>query len=381
MKRLSAPISPKGWTMIELMLTISIMGLLVPTLTQLFTICYQGLSEVEMHLQLKQTNAMMALHFHEQVNSSKHMYQNTAGATAIINSLSIVASGAPAPATFSGSPSTYQLATAQSGATVSFDPAYAVASEFGNALFYADTDRSMYVKGVSYTAPLTISGSSVTNSGGYPCTVNLDIYRFYFDYLSSAGDMKPISGVTSYWLIEWQSVQFADAFEIQDLANADSNNVLEKSVVNYLVSQGMTLAYDPTQAGLTMVDGSGAVTGWSFYTLAAGSVPQSVTSLTVPMANWYPLSRMNSGAIASFNYSIPGNYAALGTSPSAPKIPAYCTASSVPNAFPGGFEVGIKGSSGGMQVLTRCVLVAQGNNKSGLVWDDTTSVNNARDIW
>jgi hypothetical protein len=203
--------------------------------------------------------------------------------------------------------------------------------------------------------------------------VNLDVYRFYFDYLSSAGDLKTIPNITNYWLIEWQSVQFVDAFELNDLANADTSGKLEQNVINYLTTAGnfangkaLTLAYDPSQAGMAMTNASGSVTGYSFYNLTNGTTMAPTTTLTIPMQSWTPLTRTSSGAIAGFNYGIPGNYPALGGNPPVPTIPKYASATTVANAFPGGFEVGIKGSAGGMQVLIRSVLIAKGNGKLGI---------------
>jgi len=372
--------SEKGWTLVELMMTVGIMGLIVPSLTILFTICYQGLSTSEMHIQMKALNEKIHLHLHEQINSSKHMFQNDTTISGGLNFISrLDMTSAPASVSFT------KMAVQQSGVTSTFSPAAgAVTSNFGDCLFYAAADRSLTISGVAYVAPLTISGASVKDSHNNPCTINLDVYRFYYDYLSTTGDQKPIRGVQNYWLIEWQSVQFVDAFELEDIGTADST--LQSNVIKALNSgiaatnnRPITYAWDSSQIAMT----SG--TNFAFYTLTSAGGMTGQAALTIPMQSYTPLTRISSGQVSNFNYGIPGNYLQLSSSPPVPQIPKYCYAvtagAPVSNVFPGGFEVGIEGSNGGMQVLVRSVLIARGNNKNGYIWDDNTSVSNARDIW
>ncbi|HTA77443.1 MAG TPA: hypothetical protein VK791_09825 [bacterium] len=361
----------RGWTIIELMMVVGIIGLIVPALTSLFMYCYQGLATAEMHLQLKALNEKMMLHLHEQMGGSKHMFQNDT-ASGGLNFIGQIAMGsAPASVSFSALPE------AQSGTTVTFSPAAgAVSSEFGDCLFYAEYDRPQTINGLSYPAPLTITG--VTNGAGKSVTLNLDVYRFYYDYLTSTGDLKRIANLSSYWLIEWQSVQFVDAFELLDIASTDGT--LFTHVINWLTTAGnfpsgqaITLAWDPTQTAMT----SGS--SYAFYQLSGGTTIGEA-SQSISIQNWTPLSRTSSGLIAQFNYGISGNYNNVYGDPPPPIVPKFAPSSSVTNGFPGGFEVGLQGSNAGMQVMIRSLLLARGNSKA-LVWDDETSVSSARDVW
>lgn len=384
----------RGWTIIELMMVVSIIGLIVPALTILFLYCYQGLGAAEMHLSLKALNEQMMLHLHERMNSTKHMFQNNASSGGLNFIGQIQMGSAPASVAFSKMPQ------GQNGTTITFSPAAgAVSSDFGDCLFYAAYDSAQTIgkdasgKPAIYPAPVTVGGSlpltmdnwttttttgPVMDSQGKAVTMNLDVYRFYFDYLTSAGDMKPLSRITSYWLIEWQSVQFVDAFELEDIGSTDST--LEKNVITWLTNganfptgQPMTLAWDPSQT--SMVD--------AFYQLTTGTTivqASYIANQGISMQNWTPLSRTNSGLISAFHYGISGNYSNQAGDPPAPNVPMFCPPNTTPTAFPGGFEVGIEGAGSGEQVLIRTLLVAQGNSKL-INWDNEVSTSNVRDVW
>jgi type II secretory pathway pseudopilin PulG len=386
----------RGWTIIELMMVCSIIGLVVPSLILVFQYCSEGLATAEIHLSLKQLNEQIMLHLHERMNQTKHMFQNNAASGGLSLIGQIQMGSAPASLSFSLMPQ------GQNGSTVTFSPAAgAVSSSFGDCLFYAAYDSPQTIgKDASgnadiFIAPVTVgaslsltqdnwtktttSATAVTDSSGKAVTMNLDIYRFYFDYLSSAGDMKPIPGVISYWLIEWQSVQFVDAFELEDIGSTDGT--LEKNVITWLCNganfpngQPLTLAWDPSQT--SMVD--------AFYQLSAGNtIVQSsyIANQSILMQNWTVLSRMNSGLVNNFNYGISGNYHNLAGDPPPPNVPMYNPPTSTANAFPGGFEVGLEGYDAGMQVMIRSLLIAHGNNRGGVLWDNENTVSSARDVW
>jgi hypothetical protein len=361
-------INRRGWTIIELMMVVGIIGLIFPALTTLFMYCAQGLATAEMHLALKSLNEQVMLHLHERMNSSKHMFQNNASSGGLSFIGQIQMGAAPASVSFS------QMPQAQNGTIVTFSPAAgAVAADFGDCLFYAAYDTAQTINGVNYAAPVTVTG--VMDSAGKSVTMNLDVYRFYFDYLSTAGDMKPIYNTTSYWLIEWQSVQFVDAFELADINSSD--NTLYQNVITWLTTssnftngKAMTLAWDPSQTAMT--NGS----SYAFYTLSGHTMTGSA-SQAIPYQSWTPLSRTSSGLIAPFSYGISGNFSNLAGDPPPPNVPQYAA---VNGSFPGGFEVGLEGANAGMQVFIRSLLIAHGNSRS-LIWDNEESISGARDVW
>jgi hypothetical protein len=311
--------------------------------------------------------------------SSKHMFQNNAssGGTSFIGQIAL--GSAPASMSFT------QMPQAQSGTTVTFSPnSGAVSTEFGDCLFFAAYDTPQTIGGVIYTSPITVAGANVTDSQGKAVTMNIDVYRFYYEYLSSTGDLKKVANLTSYWLMEWQSVQFLDAFELTDIASTDT--VLQQSVIKWLTTGAnfpsgnpITLAWDPTQTQMT--NGSGANETYAFWTLSGSAITGvSNPSGFITMQNYTPLSRTSSGLISNFNYGISGNYSNLAGDPPPPNVPQFAPPNTTATAFPGGFEVGMQGANGGVQVMIRSLLIARGNNK-GIVWDNETSVSSVRDVW
>ncbi|SRR5665213_64191 len=361
----------RGWTIIELMMVVAIIGFITPALLILFSYCYQGMAAAEMHLSLKAMNEQIMLHLHERMNSNKHMFQNNTSSGGLNFLPQIQLGTAPQPAAIT------LMAQTQSGTNITFSPAAgAVSNEYGNCLFYAAADTPQTINGKTYNAPLTVTG--VTDGSGKQVTLNLDVYRFYFDYLSIAGDLKKIPNLTTYWLIEWQSVQFVDAFELEDILGGDPT--LGANVISWLTTAGnfpsgqpLTFAWDPSQTAMT----SGS--SYAFYQLS-GSTTVGSANQSILEQNYTPLSRCNSGLISPFNYGISGNYTGLAGDPPPPNVPMFAPPNAAAAGFPGGFEVGLQGANGGMQVLIRSLLIAKGNNKS-LIWDNETSVSSARDVW
>jgi len=367
-------INHRGWTIIELMMVVGIIGIITPSLIMLFMYCYQGLATAEMHFSLKALNENIMLHLHERMGSSKHMFQNDTTVSGGLNFIGQIQMGsAPASVSFT------KMASTQSGATITFSPAAgAVSSEFGDCLFYAAYDTPQTISGVTYIAPVTVTGASVKDSSGKLVTMNIDVYRFYFDYLSSVGDMKPVPNMTSYWLIEWQSVQFLDAFELEDIQSVDTT--LYANVISWLTTGSnfpsglpMTFAWDPSQTAMT--NGS----SFAFYTLA-GSAMTGKSTQQILIQNWTPLSRTNTGLVSNYNYGISGNYQYLTGDPPPPIVPQFCPPTTTANAFPGGFEVGLQGSNAGMQAMIRSLLIAHGATKI-LMWDNQNTVTSVRDVW
>jgi len=200
----------------------------------------------------------------------------------------------------------------------------------------------------------------------------LDVYRFFFYYLTPT-NAKALRDIPSYRLVEWQSVPYVDWQEIFGVYNSD--NTLGQAVINWVTKAGTTnipggpiaTAYDPSQTDPTQ----------SFIPLTNGSystVPNA--SPTITQASWTYLTRISSGILSSgFNYGISSNSVTWKSAPAV--VPLFTTAS---GSFPGGFEVGMIGNAGGLEVLTRSLVVAQGAVPR-IVWNDQTMTHNTRDLW
>jgi type II secretory pathway pseudopilin PulG len=381
----------------ELMIVVALIAIITPSITYLFLKMSQGMAGDEMRSQLQALNEQTMMRVHERVEATRHLfmddlYYNTSTATTMSSGLSFIAAVTlgMAATTKANYPivTGAQLAQCQPIATVtntagSFSPASGTAADYGNCLLFGAYDSPQTIPGVTvvYRAPVTVQGAAITYSGttnaGMPATVTVDLYRFYFYYLTSANP-RPLSSTTSYRLIEWQSVQYADFFEISDI----SDGALKTSVVTWLATPGnpdpsitnyaVTLAWDPTQTDIRA----------AFYTLATTGATTPLTAvsaggnITIPEAYSQALTRVSSGLLSNgFGYGISPNSANWSSSPVS--VPLFATAN---GNFPGGFEVGISGSAAGREVLTRMVLVGQGATPK-IQYNEDTMVHNVRDVW
>lgn len=374
-------LSEGGWTLIEMMVVLALMGIVIPAVTMLFMKVRQAYASDEMHLQLKSANEHAQLRVHERLLQNVHMFQNNASGLGFKAVVGLTASDPP---TIAGS----KLPLAQPSTIMSFSPAAgSVPADFGNSLLFAafDFPQTFPAPGGAkvYTAPLTVYGPAtnnaysppvtITNSvrfsaanGGGPATVILDVYRFYYYYLTT--NDKALPNVASYRLCEWESAQYADASEINNI----TDGTVQAAVINWLINSPanfpggpITLAYDPTESTAAN----------AFFSLSGGAM-NSITA-NIVRADSTIVSQVSSGILTSgFFYGVCGNTAGWYLAPSA-KVPLYAAAS---GNFPGGFEVGIVGSGAGMQVLTRMMLVAQGASPQA-VWYDNSSISSVKDLW
>jgi prepilin-type N-terminal cleavage/methylation domain-containing protein len=353
--------SQKGWSLVELMIVVAVMGIITPALISLFLKLSQGMAADEMRLQLQSTNSNTLLRIRDRLLANRHFFQPDGEPF-----MNRVVLGAGAPATLVGSkPATFQTNS-------SFSPGTSTSASFGNCLFMAVYDSSTVVGTQNYYAPLTVKTGAipVTYSNGAPATLVMDVYRFYYYYLSATGakNFTSPANFNTYRLVEWRSVQFADFYEISDIQDPN----LQIQVVKWLAtagtaatgSQAITLAWDPTQSVVTS----------AFYTLNSAGVTAAVSGQTIPQSDWTYMTHMSPGIMSNgFKYGVasnspPWNYV--------PAVPLYGLAAS--NL--GGFEVGLEGNSLGEQVLLRCLLVAQGSAPK-IIYNDMTSVDTIRDVW
>lgn len=377
-----------GFTLLELLMTISIMAIITPAITFLFVKMTQGMAADEMRNAMASMNDRSLLRIHERVLSNKHMCQNdTSGQTY----LAMVKAGMSA-ATNTQYPilagSLLPLAQVNGvGGPGSFSPTVATAANFGNSLLFGSYDspqtvgKSNFIAPITIIAPYTTGPAATAGPGGTPlnATIVVDLYRFNYYYLTP-GQIPHGQPATFYKVIEWQSVQYADYYEI----NAISDGGLRTEVVNDLVNlptyvtgppynlsannglSPVVWAWDPTQS---------TPTANTFYNLTAGGGINLSLTASIQEGIVTKVTRISSGIMSSgFNYGIMPN-SSLYNAPI--QVPLFAAAS---GQFPSGFETGISGSSDGMEVLTREALVAKGASPIPIVYQ-TTMIHNARDVW
>jgi type II secretory pathway pseudopilin PulG len=364
-----------GWTLVELMLVVAMIGIITPAMTLLFFKVSQGFAADEMHTQLKSGNQQLLNRIHINLSASKHFFMGDASGVSFQNALSILAS---APPTILGDETLAQPQTSVSdsfGASVSdFEPA-----NIGNAILFAAYDSPETIinaagQAVVYqNSPMTISGVNagitVVDSSGTPKTLILDMYRFYY-YYQTAQIPHPIKGVTLTGIVEWQSTRFCDAFELEDI----SDSTLQTNICHWIASKGVTVGWDPSQTDPHQAFVTFGTTG--AVALFAGQAG----AYTIPQEQVILLTRVTSGVLSTgFGYGICPN--ALGWKNAPIVVPQYAptpTASTV--QFPGGFEIGVGGVSEGRKILVRSAWVAQGGSPK-IEYNDISMVNEIRDVW
>lgn len=359
----------KGWTLIELMIVVGIMGLVTPAITLLFLKVTQGYAADEMRIQLTQSNQLILSRLQVRLEENKHMFMGgpSLGAS-FVSAVSFVS----APATVAGT----TLAQAQTSVSGSLD---ASVSDFepaniGNSLFFAayDTPQTFYSGGTITikNAPLTVFGAGVTNSNGTSVTLIVDLYRFYYYYLSTSPHPFPASeGATALSLVEWQSAQYPDYSELSSI----SDNALQNNAVSWVLSKGLTTVWDSDQQAATLAFFN---MNYNVHVTSSPATFQQVTHPSITQASVTYLCKIPNGIISrGFSYGTSPNSAGWKNAPI--KVPIYGTASGL---FPGGFEIGISGSATGRNILIRSVLAAKGAAPRA-VGNDISIIQSIRDVW
>jgi prepilin-type N-terminal cleavage/methylation domain-containing protein len=329
-----------GFTLVELMVAITIYLIVVPGITALLITVIKGFTSYEATNGLKKNNQESINRVYLALIENKRIFQNTTADNAFLSKVSL--SGAPAVLTGSKLPKVEQNGTLFP-ATTNF-----VAGSVGNCLFFATNDPTQILTGVA-------------GSSGSTTTVRTDIYRFNYYYLSTVNP-KSITGNVSYSLVEWVSVAYADYNQLLSI----TDTTLRSNSVKRLVANGLSFAWDPTSTSAT----------GAFYNLGSGG--------TISLSSGHSIQKSRSAVLTKILTGIMGRGYKYGVSPNSygwPKapvtVPKYATAS---GSFPGGFEIVVVGSSMGRRVLVRIVIVAQGA-MAKILGNDQTIVCSAHDVW
>ena len=385
LKNLRGPkLGEGGWTLVELMLTVAMVAIITPMLAGLFLKVSQGMAADEMRAQISRGNEAMMARLENRLSASKHFYQG--GPSNGVSWVNKIQFAAGSPPTVAGS----LLPQVQNG--TSMDPTVSgfASTMVGNSLFFLAYDfPQTFSKGATWTvvqAPLTITGGisgPVTNSGGSPISFIIDLYRFYYYYLTpSTRPFPSVEGVQPYGLVEWQSAQYADYQELTGIPDS----VAQDLAVSYILAAGITTAVDPsadsvTAAFYTMSFGTPVGTSSAgFATIGSPTVTQAgvtnaVVTCTAPATY---LCQVPAGIVSrGFSYGISPNTSGWADAPPASPVPLYATASGL---FPGGFEVAMAGPPGAREVLIRCGWVAKGAAPK-IAYNNLTTVQTIKDNW
>jgi len=355
---LSVSSTARGFTIVELIISIAILAIITPAVTILLTFITNGLTSYEASTQLRLVNQRTLNRIYTRLGSSKRIFQNNTSDLAFLNTIDLAGSGYPAAISGSTLPTIQPTSTLIPG-TSSF-----IASNVGNCLFFANNENTW----------LLSSGS-----------VRIDTYCFNYYYL--AANPKPIPGAQSYSMVEFRSYDFADYNQLQSISGVQA----QRDIASELYSYGVVYAWDPTSttassafyniasngnvtaAGTIPIHGRGHAYGRYLHNkVKTGGLPAYVAPSA---SDIYQTNILTGILFGGYKYGVSCNSAQWSKAPKT--VPMYATAS---NSFPGGFEVAIAGPSAGREVLMRCVLVAKGSMRI-IPGDDTQVMCSARDLW
>ncbi|MBK8869538.1 MAG: prepilin-type N-terminal cleavage/methylation domain-containing protein [Elusimicrobia bacterium] len=203
-----------------------------------------------------------------------------------------------------------------------------------------------------------------------PQIVRVDLYQFYYYYVSINAALPPVAGLPARQLYEWKSVPYADISQVENMPNP-----LRETVVKALFDQGILWAYDISLADFTdaffKLDESGAIFLDADHSIR-GSTLVALTS--------------SSGGRVFSNFQ-------LGISPNSAELrfPADIPVPRVPSAdwrppSPSGFEVVLQGSSlqgtrGNSLIQIRMVLAVSGPIKRPILQHEEDVSVLVRDVW
>ena len=97
---------------------------------------------------------------------------------------------------------------------------------------------NILVEGIKCTSASKIL-ENVKDFTGTSHTLRIDLYRFYYYYLTSE-NLKSILIKPSYLLIEWQSIYYADFNQINNI----TDSVLKKNTIEALYTNGINYAWN-----------------------------------------------------------------------------------------------------------------------------------------
>lgn len=356
------PLSEKGFTLIELMISITVLALITPAMLLLLSKTRQAFAAEEMHMQLRSINEQTVNRIHLSLGSNRHLYEGGSG----VSFVGLAQFVAGTPPVLGGSQLPINMQTS-SGSLSPNSPGF-VPGNIGNSLFFLAYDAPQtYVPGGGQPVSISFAPATLTavNQNGVTQTAIIDLYRFYYYYLTPT-DPHNGPALPAYSLVEWQSIQYADYSEVSGI----SDGVLMGNVSQGLLNLGIKDLVDPTATAPASL----------FYDLQTGGVyPKPNTTLKIAPYRYSYLTKTpyGTGILSSgFLYGISPNSALWTQQTAAPaKVPEYASASTT---FPGGFEVGLSGTTAGREIMLRSVLVAKGAAPKVEV-DDMNTVVEARD--
>lgn len=327
-----------GFTFVEMMISVAIIGILTLTLPAVLKISLAGTSAIEARNSLKSGAQNAINHIGANLVQSKRVFENSANDGPFLGRIQL----GGAPSAIAGS----TLPIINEYGSLSVNSTDFLQTNVGNLLFFASTD-----------SPVDLT---VTNSGSTNQTVRIDLYHFNYYYLAysvtgTIGAQKEID------LWEWHSIKYADYNEIESIPDA----VASSHTATALNGVGISYAWNPSATAVSS----------AFFTLSTNSIT-AASNHTIPAASSGNMIPMLTGTMSlGFRSSVSPN---TGTAfPSSVPVPLFAAAS---GTFPSGFEIAVVGPNSARQVLIRLVTAAQGA-LNHYIANESLVVMSARDLW
>lgn len=334
-----------GITLIELVVTVAVMGILLATVMPLFITTSRGYTAMEVGSVLPAATQTALNRIQHRLVENKRLFGNDA----VGNAFLARATPNVTPAAMTGS------ALPVIAANMSLSPTSGtfVAANIGNSLFFA-----------SLFEPKDLT---VLDGGGVSVTDRIDTSLFNYYYMTLQTD-RAIGPFPSRVLREWHSVPYADYQQLMGISNATER----ANLVTALRAAGVLYAWDSSVSTVNT----------AFYNLNAGGGITASAAHTIQRASGLQAPKemiklIEGVASGGFRYSVSPN---TGNSfLHNHTVPAYGTANAG-TGFPSGFEAAIVGTNSARQVFIRLVMAAQGNFKGYRSYGNVLLVT-ARDLY
>jgi hypothetical protein len=331
--------SPAGVTLVELIITITVMAVMVLTVVPLFNVTSRGYTSLEVNTVLSAGAQQAVTRMQNRLSENKRLFGNDATGTAFLARVT--------PSLTSPLMSGSTLPFISANASLSPSSGSFSAANVGNCLLFVSADKAL----------------DPTSS------VRVDTFVFNFYYLS-LNNTQSIGGNSVRDLWEWHSKPYVDYLQLSNISPLATRN----AAITALVSQGYLYAFDASTTSVSA----------AFYQLSAASpwitsvsghnVQAAATGTTVPKKM---ISIIRGASLGSFIYSVSPNTG--GSFTHKYDVPVYASSPSTSN-FPSGFEAMIVGPAGNRRVFARLVMAAKGSFKGFMAYEQVLLVA-VRDLW
>jgi hypothetical protein len=333
--------SRKGVTLVELIITATVMSIMILTVVPLFTTTTRGYTSLEVSTVLAAGTQVAVTKIQNRLSENKRLFGNDTIGNAYKDKVT--------PSLLNTLLAGSKLPVIDPDASLSPSSATFVTGNTGNSLLFASVDE-----------PVPLNG--ILNGSGVAVNVRLDTYVFNYYYLYQNPSVR-MGGTPTLELWEWHSIPYVDYLGLINLSDV----TLRNNSITALLAQGYTFAFNSSATATTAFYQMSGSNPW--LTLQGGHNLTRNNSKLGGVHSWQNDSRqmidlIRGISVGGFTYSVSFN-----TSPSFTHrytVPVYGTASS---DFPSGFETLIVGPSGNRRVFARLVMAAKGSFKGVMSYE------------